>query len=83
MKKINLKIKYYRELKKISQSELAKSTGLSKSYISELESGKKICSLKTLFNIGESLDVCPLVLIERFNLLGHQNDTIQNKKKIK
>lgn len=42
MKKINLKIKYYRELKKISQSELAKSTGLSKSYISELESGKKI-----------------------------------------
>lgn len=78
MKRINLKIKYYRELKNISQSELAKSTGLSKSYISELESGIKICSLRTLFNIGEHLGVCPLVLIERFNLQEHQNNTIKN-----
>lgn len=81
MKRINLKIRYYRELKNISQSELAKSTGLSKSYISELESGKKNCSLKTLFNIGESLGVCPLVLIERFNNEDNKNDTIQNLKK--
>lgn len=64
MENIKLNVRKYRELKELSLVELAKKTGLSKSYLSEIESGKKICSLKTLYKIGKTLNICPILLIE-------------------
>lgn len=64
MKEIKLKIKKYRELKELSLGELAKKTGLSKSYLSEIENGKKVCSLKILYKIGNTLNICPALLID-------------------
>lgn len=63
MEKVVLNIRKYRELKELSLTELSKRTGLSKSYLSELESGKKVCSLKTLYRIGSTLNICPILLI--------------------
>ncbi|NFK79022.1 helix-turn-helix transcriptional regulator [Clostridium botulinum] len=59
--KINLK--KIREEKNISQSKLAMLAGISKSYISELEAGKKTPSLDMLEKIAEALEVCVALLL--------------------
>ena len=64
MGKIKINIIKYRKIKKLSLGELAKKTGLSKSYLSEIENGKKLCSLQTLYKIGNSLNICPILLID-------------------
>ena len=57
--KHKLKIKEILEIKKMSQYELCKLTGLSKGYISALLDNKKNPTLKVLLKIAESLEVCP------------------------
>lgn len=66
MIKFILKIKEIRIMKNMTQSELAKKSGVDQSYISILESinRKKSPTLKTLEGIGNALDICPLKLVE-------------------
>jgi len=49
------KIKYVRELRNLSQGELAEACGISAPYASEIESGKKRPSVKTLEKIAIAL----------------------------
>lgn len=58
-----LKIREIRITKKLSQSELAKKSGVSQSYLSELESNKKSPTLRQLFKIAKALDVDPWELV--------------------
>lgn len=39
-KQLGLKIQYYRQMKNISQVELADEAGISRSYLSKIETGK-------------------------------------------
>ncbi|NEZ47696.1 helix-turn-helix transcriptional regulator [Clostridium niameyense] len=59
--KINLK--KIREEKNISQSKLAILAGISRSYVSEIEAGKKTPSLDMLEKIAEALEVCTTFLL--------------------
>ncbi|MBY6758611.1 helix-turn-helix transcriptional regulator [Clostridium botulinum] len=59
--KINLK--KIREEKNISQSKLAILASISRSYVSEIESGKKTPSLDILERIAEALEVCTALLL--------------------
>lgn len=40
-KQLGLKIQYYRQMKNISQVELADEAGISRSYLSKIETGKR------------------------------------------
>ena len=50
-------IKYIRESKNLSQSDLAKNMGVDRSYISALESGSRNPSLETVASLAEALGV--------------------------
>ena len=54
-------LKKLREERGLSQSELAKKTGTSRQYISNLENGK-VMSLNMLGRIVDALDVEPAIL---------------------
>lgn len=54
---IKRNIKHYRSLKKLSQQELAEKSGLSTSFIADLEIGRKHPSLKSLITIAEALGI--------------------------
>lgn len=59
-------VKKARKNKNISQAKLVQKTGLSQSYISELESNPSAenPTLKTINKIAQALDVCPLEIID-------------------
>lgn len=60
-KQLGLKIQYYRQMKNISQVELADEAGISRSYLSKIETGKAQCSVPVLLQIAQVLNVDALL----------------------
>lgn len=62
---LKLAIKTIRKTKGVTQEELSLRTGLSQSYLSELEKSDSLANptLKTIETIAEALNVCPIDLI--------------------
>ena len=56
-------IRAWREYKNIRINELAKKIGISGSYLSQIENGKRNPTIKTLKNIASALDIEPEMLI--------------------
>ncbi|NLW49031.1 MAG: helix-turn-helix transcriptional regulator [Firmicutes bacterium] len=58
-KDIGRRIAFYRKSRGLSQEKLADLIGISKSYLSKIEapSSEKFCSLTTLFDIADGLEV--------------------------
>jgi transcriptional regulator with XRE-family HTH domain len=54
-----------RTLKRISQMDLYKATGLDRTFISDLERGIQAPSLRTIFRVAKGLGLDPETLIER------------------
>ena len=50
-------IKYYRNINHLTQEQLGELSGISTDYISELERGKKVPSIKRLDLIAKALNV--------------------------
>ena len=50
-------IKNFRESKNLTQEKLSELAGISADYLSEIERGKKIPSIKRLIQIAEALDI--------------------------
>lgn len=50
-------IKFYRNMRNLTQEKLGELSGISTDYISELERGKKVPSIKRLILIANALDV--------------------------
>jgi XRE family transcriptional regulator, master regulator for biofilm formation len=74
---IGLQIKCFREKKKYSLSELAKRSGVSKSYLSQIERNLQVNpSLQLLSKLARSLD-CSVD-----DLLGHDNEQISIKEQL-
>ncbi|MCD3351751.1 helix-turn-helix transcriptional regulator [Clostridium botulinum D/C] len=46
-------------MKNITQSQLARKSCISRSYLSEIESGKKIPSKEVASKLGSALKICP------------------------
>lgn len=57
LKRVGLKIKYYRMLKNITQNILAESLSVEESYMSDIENGKRNITMKTLYNIASALNI--------------------------
>lgn len=63
-KQLGLKIQYYRQMKNISQVELADEAGISRSYLSKIETGKAAqCSVPVLLQIAQVLNVDAGILL--------------------
>jgi transcriptional regulator with XRE-family HTH domain len=54
---IGLKIKNFRENKKMSQTELGDNVGLTRSSVANIESGRQKVQIDTLYNIAQTLEV--------------------------
>ncbi|MCP1159359.1 helix-turn-helix domain-containing protein [Bacillus infantis] len=67
MKNIGLMIKDQRTKMGLSQTELADKLGVTKSFMSKLESGKKPISLKRLAELGSILQIDVFESIEQDN----------------
>lgn len=52
-----------RKTKNINQEKLAADSGLDRSYISQLEHGRKKPSLSTVFQLAKALDISPAKMI--------------------
>ena len=50
-------IKTFRESKNLTQEKLSELAGISADYLSEIERGKKVPSIKRLIQISEALDI--------------------------
>lgn len=50
-------IKYYRKEKNFTQEKLSEISGISKDYLSEIERGKKIPSVRRLIKIAEAFEI--------------------------
>jgi transcriptional regulator with XRE-family HTH domain len=61
---LGTKIKKLRINKKIKQIELAKAAGISNSFLSDIENGRTMPSLKTLYKLADALDVSITVFLE-------------------
>ncbi|MBR6163105.1 helix-turn-helix transcriptional regulator [bacterium] len=57
-------IKYYRKLKNLTQEKLSEICDISQDYLSEIERGKKMPSLKRLIKISNGLEIEPYLLLK-------------------
>ena len=54
---VKYKIKFYRNRQQLTQEQLGELSGISPDYISELERGKKLPSIKRLDMLAQALNV--------------------------
>lgn len=57
-------IKKYREKANLTQEQLSEMAGISPDYLSEIERGKKIPSMKRFFKIADALNLLPYKLLK-------------------
>lgn len=78
---LSFNIKYYRYLNGLSQEKLSELTNLVPSYISDIERGRHMPTIKNIANIAKALDIEPYILlknVERDNeILSKINSTRQ------
>lgn len=67
-KKLGIKIRYYRKIRNLTQENLSERTGLDRTYISYIESGKKNLSLKSIEKIAVALNVTEKELFDFDNI---------------
>lgn len=62
-------VKAQRQMANISQRQLAKASGMSDSYLSQIERGQYRPSAEVLRGIGQALGISPTALFAQFGLL--------------
>ena len=67
-------VKAQRQLANISQRQLAKASGMSDSYLSQIERGQYRPSAEVLRGIAQALGMAPLALFSQFGLLDVDDD---------
>lgn len=63
MKNPQINLKYYREIKSISQKELAKNLGITQGYISKVENCIESPTVRMVYRFADALGICPLLLL--------------------
>jgi transcriptional regulator with XRE-family HTH domain len=58
-----LKLKHYREIQGISQTELAKRIETTQGYISKVEKGIESPTVRMLYQFAHALEICPRLLL--------------------
>lgn len=75
---VGQKIRYVRELRGFSLTDLHNKTGLSLSYLSDAENNKSSLSLKSLDKIASALNTTPSYLIDKRNATLDELATLNN-----
>lgn len=78
---LNERIAYLRKRRNLTQSALAKASGLSQSTIAQIESGSKDPSVKTLEKIAQALDVAIPILFATDDILIFDMQKLKRKYK--
>lgn len=65
---LGLALREAREVKDISQDQLAFKTGYSRSYVGYLERGEKSPTIRTLFALCHTLDIAPSEIVRKVEL---------------
>lgn len=73
------RIRYYRQLRKFSQEQLAEYSDLHPSYIGQLERGEKTPSIDTLYKISKGLNISLSTLFEEIEECTDQPDSFAYK----
>lgn len=81
MENIGAKLKEIRLSKKLTQKSLASQSGISNSYLSDIESGRTKPSLKTLQSLTESLNIDFETLIISSETLAQKKALTENQNK--
>ena len=63
LKVFGKKVLYYRRKKKLSQETFAKIAGMHRTYISQIEGGKRNIALKNVVKLAKALGVSPKDLL--------------------
>ena len=58
-----INLKHYRELKGISQINLAKDLEVTQGYISKIENGIESPTIRMLYRFADALEICPRLLL--------------------
>lgn len=67
-------IRYYRKLKGFNQTQLAFGSHISLSYLSQIENGSVVPSLRVILRIGEALSISPAFLLLLTDPSSHSSD---------
>ena len=78
---LNEALKHVRMFHQINQSDLAKKIGISRSYLSEIESGKKTASIELLKKYSQIFDIPPSSLLLFSENL--ENNTFAERSRVK
>lgn len=75
------RIKYLRELRGLTQSELAKGAGITQGSLAHFESGKNSPSVQTLMALAAALEISPAIFFTTENILVFDLKKIQARYK--
>ena len=85
IRRIGLRIGYFRKVRNIKQADLADRLHINKNYLSQIESGSanKALSLPLLIRIARALDVELATLIDMKDLNAEKEETIRQIEELK
>ena len=62
--RLGLRVRQQREIKNLTQSQLARKTSVAASFIGHIERGEKKASVETVVALCNALDISPAVLLQ-------------------
>lgn len=62
---LGLNVRRHRKRKGMTQEQLALECGMERSYVSDLERGRRNPSVRALGRLAEALDIEPMLLLDR------------------
>ena len=85
IRRIGLRIGYFRRVRNITQAELAERLHINKNYLSHIESGSanKVISLPLLINLSKALDIELSVLVDFDDLTESKKEIREQFQKMK
>jgi len=78
---LNERIKYLRELRAMTQAELAKGAGITLGSLAHFESGKNSPSVQTLMALAKALEISPAIFFTTDDVLVFDLEKIESKYK--
>lgn len=78
---LNERIRYLRDLRKLTQTDLAKKAGITQGSLAQLESGKSSPSVATLMSLASALEISPAIFFVTDEVLVFDLKKIREKYK--
>jgi len=80
LKHIGSRLKFYRLYKELTQEDLAEIAGFTRSYYTEIETGKRNPSILNLYKLSQALDVSLVKIVDIDHLTERRDQNNDCKK---